>query len=433
MGLLSKVLGGSSGKSKTTQTTEPWKGVQPYLLGQPGFTNPLTGQTTGGSPGIYPEAARLYGEQSFTPEMQSLTDTQQQAIQDRTAGQVGRFNELSGGLSGGQYDPNVQRVNGTQAQMVDPRRAFASLGGANPMQAIEQMLSGRANTATLDPVVNTAMRRMGENFNEQVMPSINQGATAAGQYGGSRQGIAQGLAAKGLAYSMGDTSANMYNQAYQQAQQNRYGTANNMAGLGLSNSTNNANRNFESQSRNADISLANNSQAMQQSQQQVQNRLLGLQTMQGGNALSDQAYNQQMGLLNAPNDYNWNNLNRYASIIQPGSGIGGTSTSSSSGGGGINAAGALGGALGGAQLSTMLGGSAGLGAGLGGLALLSDRRTKTDIEAVGKLDNDMTVYRYRYKFGGPLMLGVMADEVKQVKPHAVTNIDGIDFVNYGEL
>lgn len=485
----------SSGSSTTVQKADPWVGVQPYLTGRPGVRNPLTGQTTGAVSGIYPEAQRLYGDQGWTPEMQSLTDTQQQTIQNRTGGQVDRFNTLSNGLSGGQYDPNVQRVGGTTARMidsrdtsalmidprdttasmVDPRSAFASMGGANPMQSIRGMLSGQANTATLDPVVNTAMRRMGENFNEQVMPGINQGAVAAGQYGGSRQGIAQGLAAKGLAYSMGDTASNMYNQAYQQAQQNMYGTANNMAGLGLSNSTNNADRDFQSQtnnanrdfesqsrnanldfqsqtnnanrdleaqsrnanldfqsqSRNADISLANNSQAMQNSGQQVQNRLLGLQTMQGGNALNDQAYNQQMGLNNARNDYNWNNLNRYASIVQPGSGIGGTTTSSTSGGGN-GGAGLLGGALAGAQLGGMFG-SAGMGAGLGGLLALSDRRAKTDIEAVGKLDNDLTVYRYRYKAGGPLMLGVMADEVKQVKPHAVTHVDGLDYVNYGAL
>lgn len=421
----------SSGGSTTVQKSDPWKGVQPYLTGSPGVRNPLTGQTTGAVSGIYPEAQRLYGDQGWTPEMQSLTDTQQQIIQDRTGGQVRRFNTLSNGLSGGQYDPSVQRVGGTAAQMVDPRAAFASMGGANPMQSIQGMLSGQANTATLDPVVNTAMRRMGENFNEQVMPGINQGAVAAGQYGGSRQGIAQGLAAKGLAYSMGDTASNMYNQAYQQAQQNMYGTANNMAGLGLSNATNNADRDFQSQSRNADISLANNAQAMQESQQQVQNRLLGLQTMQGGNALNDQAYNQRMGLSNARNDYNWNNLNHYASIVQPGSGLGGTTTSSTSGGGN-GGAGLLGGALAGAQLGGMFG-SAGMGAGLGGLLALSDRRAKTDIEAVGKLDNNLTVYRYRYKAGGPLMLGVMADEVKQVKPHAVTHVDGLDYVNYGAL
>lgn len=430
MGLLSSVLG-SSGSSKTTQTTTPWKGVQPYLTGSPGFRNPLTGEITGAATGIYPEANRLYGSQGWTPQMQELLSAQQQKIQRRMGGQVSQFDTLSDALAGGQYDPNVQRVGGTSAQMVDPQAAFGALGGANPMQSIQQMLSGQANTATLDPVVNTAMRRMGENFNEQVMPGINQGAVAVGQYGGSRQGIAQGLAAKGLAYSMGDTASNMYNQAYQQAQQNMYGTANNMAGLGMSNATNNANRDFQSQSRNADISLANNSQAMQEAQQRIQNRLLGLQTMQGGNALNDQAYNQLMGLYNAPNDYNWNNLNRYASIIQPGAGLGGTTTSSSSGGGNTGAS-LMGGALAGAQLGGLFG-SAGMGAGLGGLLALSDRRAKTDIEAVGKLDNDLTVYRYRYKAGGPLMLGVMADEVKQVKPHAVTHVDGLDYVNYGAL
>ena len=36
---------------------------------------------------------------------------------------------------------------------------------------------------------------VGENFNRVIMPSINQGATGAGQFGSSRQGVAQGIAA----------------------------------------------------------------------------------------------------------------------------------------------------------------------------------------------------------------------------------------------
>lgn len=71
---------------------------------------------------------------------------------------------------------------------------------------------------------------------------------------------------------------------------------------------------------------------------------------------------------------------------------------------------------------------------LGGLmSLLSDRRHKQDIEKVGRLDNGLAVYRYRYDENSPVMLGVMADEVKAVKPEAVDTIDGVDYVNYGRL
>lgn len=67
--------------------------------------------------------------------------------------------------------------------------------------------------------------------------------------------------------------------------------------------------------------------------------------------------------------------------------------------------------------------------------LASDRRLKTDIEPVGKLDNGLTVYRYRYIAGGPVMIGVMADEVEKVNPEAVVKgaIDGFDAVRYDLL
>jgi hypothetical protein len=66
----------------------------------------------------------------------------------------------------------------------------------------------------------------------------------------------------------------------------------------------------------------------------------------------------------------------------------------------------------------------------------SDRRLKTDIEPVGRLDNGLTVYRYRYKSGGPAMLGVMADEVEKINPQAVAKgviAGGFDAVNYAML
>lgn len=76
--------------------------------------------------------------------------------------------------------------------------------------------------------------------------------------------------------------------------------------------------------------------------------------------------------------------------------------------------------------SNILGGMFGLGAGY----LRSDRRTKTNIRKVGKLDNNLTVYAFNYIEGGPTMLGVMADEVEVVKPDAVISHDGIQYVDY---
>ncbi|MDN7897203.1 tail fiber domain-containing protein [Burkholderia cepacia] len=86
-----------------------------------------------------------------------------------------------------------------------------------------------------------------------------------------------------------------------------------------------------------------------------------------------------------------------------------------------------------ASANSTMGGLFGLGgAGLMALAL-SDRRTKTDIEAIGPAGDGMTYYRFRYRTDPPgtVRHGLMADEVKRVRPDAVVrHPSGFDLVNY---
>ena len=88
--------------------------------------------------------------------------------------------------------------------------------------------------------------------------------------------------------------------------------------------------------------------------------------------------------------------------------------------------------------NSMMGGLFGLGgAALGGWArsgftMPSDIRLKTDIERVGTLDNGLPVYAYRYKAGGPMQIGVMAQDVEVVNPAAVVEVDGFKHVDYAE-
>lgn len=81
-----------------------------------------------------------------------------------------------------------------------------------------------------------------------------------------------------------------------------------------------------------------------------------------------------------------------------------------------------------------LGGLFGLAGSLGGAALSkwSDARVKENIHRVGTLDNGLPVYAYNYIWGGPTEIGVMAQDVEQIHPDAVTEIDGIKAVHYGK-
>jgi hypothetical protein len=79
---------------------------------------------------------------------------------------------------------------------------------------------------------------------------------------------------------------------------------------------------------------------------------------------------------------------------------------------------------------------------LGGAAMMSDIRTKENIVPIGVLNNGLTLYSFEYKdefkdhplAGEGLQVGVMAQEVEQVYPYAVTTLnDGYKSVNYGLL
>lgn len=69
--------------------------------------------------------------------------------------------------------------------------------------------------------------------------------------------------------------------------------------------------------------------------------------------------------------------------------------------------------------------------GLGGKIIgLSDAREKVDIRRVGTLFNGLSVYSYRYAAGGPVQIGVMAQEVEDMMPEAIEEIGGVKIVNY---
>jgi hypothetical protein len=70
-------------------------------------------------------------------------------------------------------------------------------------------------------------------------------------------------------------------------------------------------------------------------------------------------------------------------------------------------------------------------AGIIGAVGASDRRLKENIKPIGKLENGLTLYSYNLRATGEFAIGLMADEVREVHPDAVTTAeDGFDRVNY---
>ena len=64
----------------------------------------------------------------------------------------------------------------------------------------------------------------------------------------------------------------------------------------------------------------------------------------------------------------------------------------------------------------------------------SCRRFKQHVKRVGKLPNGLPLYSFRYKWGGPTFVGVMAQDVLRVMPDAVvTDREGFYRVKYEML
>ena len=74
--------------------------------------------------------------------------------------------------------------------------------------------------------------------------------------------------------------------------------------------------------------------------------------------------------------------------------------------------------------------------GVGGLlgGIFSDRRTKRDIEKIDEFDDGLGVYTFRYLDDEELRVGVMADEVAEIRPWALGPMVGpFQTVNYHAL
>lgn len=67
----------------------------------------------------------------------------------------------------------------------------------------------------LQGAINAAVRPITQQLTEEQLPALRGNAVTAGGYGGSRQGIAEGLASGRASTAIGDTSANLANAGYQ--------------------------------------------------------------------------------------------------------------------------------------------------------------------------------------------------------------------------
>jgi len=273
-----------SANTTSSTTATPWSGASQYLTNGNSAYKKDTGMFDNngkGPTGLYEQIGNYANQYSnLTPEQQNLKAMSDNAYAGRYGTMQNAYNDstaLGNKISGGAYDTNygpvanagLTNANVSNAGLTNANASNAGLTNANvyqgqaatsnaslsnlvaarkdqgvldPTKALSQTLSGKIDNPYLQGLqqanINTSMRGYNDaiqNLNQQVMPGINNDAFAAGQYGGSRQGIAQGLALQGmdrsardLGISAMDNGTALYGNAYQNAQQRMTDTANNI-------------------------------------------------------------------------------------------------------------------------------------------------------------------------------------------------------------
>lgn len=373
--------GDTPSNTSSTTTSSPWKGVQPYLTG---------GTLKDGTviKGVYPQVndfAQKYS--TLTPEEQSLADSYSQQLQGRgdlIDQNYQANNYLANSIQNGDYNTNLSPVANSSLPIdsaYNPATASTSLpyqaanvtnasaaqssptslssltqgrsdqGTLDPTKALSNLLNGSVDNPYLKEMNQTNIDQANQGYNAQiqklmqtVMPSINNDAFASGQYGGSRQGIAQGLALQQQEINAANNQQNaldsgntLYGQAYEAAQNRMATAAGDLNNQGAQNQQFNATNQNQNSQFNAGLSqqanLANaqaaNSMAQLNANNSLQNNQFNasqtnninqfnagnnLQNNQfnTANALNNNQFNANLGLQNntqqmAQNQQNLNN------------------------------------------------------------------------------------------------------------------------------
>lgn len=116
--------------------------------------------------------------------------------------------------------------NFAQSFLPGAQRGFNQLiGGGQQFDptGLQNIASGQTQNQNLQGAIGAGLGQINRNFQRNIMPGINTGAAMTNTSGGSRQGIAQGLAASDANQQATDFVQNMQSQNYQSGIQNQLG------------------------------------------------------------------------------------------------------------------------------------------------------------------------------------------------------------------
>jgi hypothetical protein len=328
---------------------------------------------------------------------------------------------VAGMTSGAQNDINAiqNNVGSTNPAFAYAQGAAGNLTNYQPGQVNAGSLAGTDLSSYMNPytqnVINSGLQSL-DVQRQQALNGIGDQAIKTGAFGGSRQGISEGITNAASSMQAGQLASNLMNQNFMQAQ----GAA-----------TNDINRNFQGQLANQQAGLQgaglNLSAANSLGNLAAQGQNSFLQGT--GAALAGQGAIQQQnqGQLDAQHQY-YNEQQQFplqqlqiplqALGMTP---YGSTTTSSTPTSG-----------------NSFLSGIGALLGGFGSLAPFfgaSDEQMKTDVQKMGKDPvSGLDLYAYRYKGDPksyPKVVGPMAQDIEKKYPDQVVDVGGRKAVNLG--
>lgn len=334
-GALGSAIGGSGTKQTGTQTTTQQQQIDPrianILFGE-GGNNGLLSQFQG-----YLNQPRSPGLSTFGNQADSFLGTQGNNL---LGNQWNATNQLIGRQD---IAPTIQGAVANAAQVNAPSQnnlnlspAYQNLiygnAGANPY--LTNALQSGINQS--NQAFNTLQGDITNNLQRNILPGVRGNAIASGQYGGSRQGIAEGLAlsdankqAQNAAQQIGlaniAATTNAQANAFNQGQDRSLSALQGLNGQQYNTAYQNAN--FQQQAnlqnaqnaQNADVTNVN---ALLQTRGQNNNNLLnGIQATQN-------LLNNTNSLANQNDQYNINKAQQVSGLLAPYLNVNNTSTSS---------------------------------------------------------------------------------------------------------
>jgi hypothetical protein len=148
---------------------------------------------------------------NLSPEQQKLFDLGMPYLEQFAANPITRpeGSQVAG------FDP--AQTAGQEQVLASTGQMANTVGGAataNQRLTSGELLDPNSNPA-LRATIDASTRPIIDNLMESVLPQIRGSAVTTGNYGSSRQGIAEGLATKAAAQAVGDTASKVATQGYQ--------------------------------------------------------------------------------------------------------------------------------------------------------------------------------------------------------------------------